>query len=112
MNDNVYTGNLAHALQLEGLLMEEQILRSTVQEAPCSHQTGQVAMMGTFGTPEIRCTNSYLSSYEAGVGDHHFQAHDFGVHSILGTEYPKTTQPSGCHCIVRLLTPSRSTTQY
>jgi hypothetical protein len=77
MNENIYTGNLAHTLRLEGLLMEEQTLFSTGQEAPCSHQTGQIAIMGTFATPEIKCTNSYLSLYGTGVRDHHFQVHDF-----------------------------------
>jgi hypothetical protein len=91
MNENVYMGNLAHTLRLEGLLMEEQTVCSTGQEAPCSHQTGQVAIMGIFVTPDIRCTKSYLSPHGAGVGDHRFQVHDFDAHSILCTEYPKTT---------------------
>jgi hypothetical protein len=95
MNENVYMGKLACALQSEGLLMEEQTLQSTGQEALCSHQTGQVAIVGTFATPEIVCTNSYLSPHGAGIGDHHFQVHNFDAHSILGTNYPKTTRPSG-----------------
>jgi hypothetical protein len=90
IDENVYTGNLA-----EGLHMEEQILKSTGQEAPHSHQTGQVAIVGIFATPEIVCTNSYLSPHGAGNGDHRFQVHNFDAYSILGTEYQKTTHPSG-----------------
>ncbi len=95
MNKNVYTGKLAKILRSEGLLMEEQTLKSTGQEAPHSHQTGQVAIVGTFATPEIICTNSFLSPRGAGNGDHRFQVHDFDAHSILGTDYPKTTRPLG-----------------
>ena len=68
MNKNVYTGKLARILRSDGLLMEEQTLKSTGQEAPYSHQTGQVAIVGTFATPEILCTNSYLSPLGAGNG--------------------------------------------
>ena len=95
MNEKVYTGKLARTLQSDGLLMEEQTLKSTGQEAPYSHQTGQVAIVGTFATPEILCTNSYLSPHGAGNGDHCFQVHDFDAHTILGTVYPNTTRPSG-----------------
>jgi hypothetical protein len=95
INENVYTGKLARILRSDGLLMEEQTLKSTGQEAPYSHQMGQVAIVGTFATPEILCTNSYLSPHGAGNGDHRFQVHDFDAHTILGTEYPKTTPPSG-----------------
>jgi hypothetical protein len=58
MNENVYTGKLARILRSDGLLMEEQTLKSTGQEAPYSHQTGQVAIVGTCATPEILCNNS------------------------------------------------------
>ncbi len=95
MNENVYTGSLARRLRSDGLLMEEQTLRSTGQEAPQSHQTGQVAIVGTFATPGIICSNSYLSPHGAGVGNHQFQVQDFNAHSVLGTEYPTTVRPSG-----------------
>jgi hypothetical protein len=95
MNENVYTGNLSCQLRSEGLLMEEQTLRSTGQKAPHSHHTGQVATVGTFATPGIVCTNSYLSPHGAGVGDHRFQVHDFDAHTVLGIDYPKTVRPAG-----------------
>ena len=94
MNEKV-SGKLAQLLRSDGLLMDEQTLKSTGQEAPYSHQMGQDAIVGTFATPEILCTNSYLSPHGAGNGDHRFQVHDFDAHSILGTKYLKTTRPSG-----------------
>ncbi len=51
--------------------------------------------MGTYATPGIICTNSYLSCHGAGVGDHRFQLHDFDAHTVLGTDYPKTVHPKG-----------------
>jgi hypothetical protein len=95
MNENIYTGSLGRCLQLDGLLMEEQTLQSTGREAPHSHQSGQVAIVGTFATPGIVCTNSYLSPHGAGIGVHRFQVHDFDAHSVLGTGYPTTVHPSG-----------------
>ena len=95
MNENIYTGSLGRRLWLDGLLMEEQTLRSTGREAPHSHQSGQVAIVGTFATPGIVCTNLYLSPHGAGIGDHRFQIHDFDAHLVLGTEYPSTVCPSG-----------------
>ena len=91
MNENAYTGPLAKILSLEGLHMEEKTQKSTGQEAPYSHQTGQVAIVEIFATPEIICTNLYLSPHGAGNGDHRLQVHNFDAHSILDTEYPKTT---------------------
>ena len=96
MDENIYTGSLARRLRADGLLMEEQTLRSTGREAPHSHQTGQMAIVGTFASPGIVCTNSYLSPHGAGIGDHRFQVHDFDAHSVLGTEYPSTVRPLGC----------------
>ena len=95
MNENIYTGSLAWRLQADGFLMEEQTLRSTGREPPHSNQTGQVAIMGTFATPGIVCTNLYLSPHGAGIDDHRFQVHGFDAHSVLGTEYPSTVQPLG-----------------
>ncbi len=70
VNENVYTGPLAKALQGNRLRMEEQTLWSTGKEAPHSHCTGKVAIVGTYATPGIICTNSYLSPHGAGVGNH------------------------------------------
>jgi hypothetical protein len=95
MNENIYTGSLGRRLWLDGLLMEEQTLRSTGREAPHSHQSGKVAIVGTFATPGIVFTNLYLSPHGAGIGDHRFQIHDFDAQSVLGTEYPSTVRPSG-----------------
>jgi hypothetical protein len=51
-------------------------------------------------TPDIICTNSYLSPHGAGDGDNQFQLHDFDAHAVLGTAYPKTVHPNGraLHC--------------
>jgi hypothetical protein len=95
VNENIYTGPLAKALQGDGLQMEEQTLRSTRKEAPHSHCTGKVAIVGMYATPGIIFTNSYLSPHGAGVGDHRFQLHDFDAHTVLGTDYPKTVGPQG-----------------
>jgi hypothetical protein len=73
VNKNVYTAPLAKALQGNGLRIEEQTLCLTGKEAPHSHCTGKVAIVGTYAAPGIICTNSYLSSHGAGVGDHWFQ---------------------------------------
>ena len=54
-----------------------------------------MTIVGTFATPGIVCTNSYLSPHGAGIGDHRFQIHDFDAHLVLGTEYPTTVRPSG-----------------
>jgi hypothetical protein len=78
MNENIYTGSLGRRLWLDGLLMEEQTLKSMGREAPHSHQSGQVAIVGTFVTPGIVCTNSYLSPHGAEIRDHRFQIRDFG----------------------------------
>jgi hypothetical protein len=86
---------LAKALQGNGLWMEEQTLCWTGKEAPRTHCTGKVAIVGTYPTPGIICTNSYLSPHGAGVGDHQFQLHDFDAHTVLGTDYPKTVHPQG-----------------
>ena len=95
MNENIYTRSLAWSLRADDLLMEEQTLCSTGREAPHSHQMGQVAILGTFATPGIVCTNLYLPPHGAGIGDHRFQVHNFDAHSVLGTEYPSTVQPLG-----------------
>ncbi len=100
VNENIYIGLLAKALQGNGLWMEEQTLCSTGKEAPHSHCTGMVTIVGTYTTPGIICTNSYLSPHGAGAGNHWFQLHDFDVHTFLGTDYPKTVHPQGraLHC--------------
>ncbi len=95
VNKNMYTGLLANALRGNGLLMEEQTLRLTGKEAPHSHCTGKVAIVGTYTTPGIICTNSYLSPHGTGVGNHRFQLHDFDAHTVLDTDYPKTVCPHG-----------------
>jgi hypothetical protein len=73
--------------------MEEQTLRLTGKEAPHSHCTGKVAIVGTYATPGIICANSYLSPHGAGVGNHWLQLHNFDAHTVLGTDYPKTVRP-------------------
>jgi hypothetical protein len=100
VNENIYTGPLAKALQGDGLWMEEQTLWLTGKEAPCSHCTVKVAIVGTYTIPEIICTNSYLSPHGAGVGKHQFQLHNFDAHTVLGTDYPKTVHSQGrtLHC--------------
>ncbi len=95
VNENIYTGPLAKALSGNGLRMEEQTLRLTGKEVPHSHWTGKVAIVGTYATPEIICTNSYLSPYGTEVGNHWFQLHNFDAHTVLGTDYPKTVHPQG-----------------
>ncbi len=95
VNENIYTGPLAKALQGNRLRMEEQTLRLTGKEAPQSHCTGKVAIVGTNATPGIICTNSCLSPHGAGVGNHWFQLHDFDAHTVLGTDYPKIVHPQG-----------------
>jgi hypothetical protein len=67
VNENVYTGPLAKAVQGNGLWMEEQTLCLTGKEAP-----GKVAIVGMYATPGIICTNSYLSPQGAVVGNHRF----------------------------------------
>ncbi len=80
--------------------MEEQTLHLTGKEAPHSHCTGKVAIVGAYATPEIICTNSYLSPHGAVVGNYLFQLHDFDAHTVLGTDHPKTVHPQGraLHC--------------
>ncbi len=95
MNENIYTGSLGRHLWSDGLLMDEQTLRSTGREVPHSHQSGQVAIVGTVATPGIVCTNPYLSPQGTGIEDHRFQIHDFDAHLVLGREYPMTVCPSG-----------------
>jgi hypothetical protein len=95
LNEDIYTGPIAQALLQPELLMEEQTLKSTGIIAPPSHFTGSHPIVGTFATPGIVCTNSFLSPHGMGVGDHRFQLHDFDANSLLGTEYPKTVRPSG-----------------
>jgi hypothetical protein len=75
--------------------MEEQTLFSTGKEAPHSHCTGKVAIVGINTTPEIICTNSYLSPHGARVGNHWFQLHNFDAQTVLGTDYPKPVCPHG-----------------
>jgi hypothetical protein len=88
-------GPLAKALQGDGLRMEEQTLCLTGKEAPHSHCTGNVAIVGTYATLRIICTNSYLSPHGTGVGNQRFQLHSFNAHTVLGTDYPKTVRPQG-----------------
>ncbi len=95
LHESIYTGNLAQQLWSEDLLMEEQTVRSTGQEALHSHNIEQVTIVGTFATPGIVCTNSYLSPHGTGVGDHHFKANDFDALSVLGTDYPRMVCPAG-----------------
>ncbi len=54
-----------------------------------------VAIVGTYATLGIICTNSYLSPHGAGVGNHWFQLHNFDAHTVLSTDYPKTVHPQG-----------------
>jgi hypothetical protein len=93
--ENIYTAPLTKALQGNRLRMEEQTLRLTGKEAPHSHCIGKVAIVGTYATPGIICTNSYLSPHGAGVGNHWFQLHNYDAHTVLGTNYPRTFHPQG-----------------
>jgi hypothetical protein len=95
INENIYTGPFSVLLNQHPLLMDEQTLKSTGQQAPKSHQTGTNPIVGTFATPGIMCVNSYLSPHGVGVGDHRLHIHDFDAMSVLGIEYPKTVKPSG-----------------
>ncbi len=95
VNKNVYTGPLAKDLRGNGLQMEEQTLCLTGKEAPNSHCTGKVAIVGMYATPGIICTNKYLSPHGTGGGSHRFQLHGFNAHKVLGTDYPKTVCPQG-----------------
>ncbi len=70
VNENIYMGPLAKALQDNGLRMKDQTLCLTGKEAPHSHCTGKVAIVGMCITPDRICTNSYLSFHGAGVGNH------------------------------------------
>ncbi len=72
-----------------------QTLCLTGKQVPHSHCTGKMAIVGTYATLGIICTNSYLSPHDAGVGDHQFQLHDFDAHTVFGTDYPKTVRPQG-----------------
>jgi hypothetical protein len=107
VNENIYMGPLAKALHGNGQWMEEQTLCSTGKEAPHSHCTGKVAIVGRYATPGIICTKSHLSPHGAGVGNHWFPLHNFDVHTVLGTDYPKTVHPQGralccgVECIVK-----------
>jgi hypothetical protein len=74
--------------------MEEQTLFLTGKEAP-HHCTEKVAIVGTYATPGIICTNSYPSPHGAGVGNHRFQLHNFDARTVLGTDYPNTVHPQG-----------------
>jgi hypothetical protein len=73
--------------------MEEQTLCSTGKEALHSHCNGNVAIVGTYATPGIICTNSYLSPHGTWVGDHRFQLHNFDAHTVIGTDYSRTVCP-------------------
>jgi hypothetical protein len=95
VNESIYMGPLAKALQGNGLWMEKQTLCSTGKEAPHSHCTGKVAIVGMYATPGIICTNSQFSPHGPGVCNHWFQLHDFDAHTVLGTDYPKTVHPQG-----------------
>ena len=76
--------------------MAEQTLKSTGWETgPIQSSVRKTPIVGTFATPGILCTNSYLSPHGSGVGDHRFQLHDFDANSILGIEFPKTVCPFG-----------------
>ena len=87
---------MAKLLQGDDLIMSEQTSRSTGTEAPFSHDCqGKIVIAGSFATPGIVCTNSHLSPHGEGVGDHRFQVHDFDTCSVLGTNYPKSVQPTG-----------------
>ncbi len=100
VNENIYPAPLARALRGNGLWMKEQTLHLTGKEAPHSHCTGKVAIVGMYAIPGIICTNSYLSPHGAGVGNHYFQLHNFNAHTVLGSDYPKTVHPQGraLHC--------------
>ncbi len=93
VNENVYMGSLAKALQGDGLWMEEKTLCLTEEEAAHCHCTGKMAIVGMYATSGIICTNSYLSPHGTGVGDHRFQLHNFDAHTVLSTDYPKTVRP-------------------
>ncbi len=102
LNEDVYTGQLAKLLQGNDLLMSKQTLQSTGAKAPFSNGCGKATIIGTFATLGIVCANSYLSPQKEGVGDHWFQVHGFDASSVLGTNYPKSIQPSGraLRCVV------------
>jgi hypothetical protein len=97
VNENVYMGPLSKILQGNRLQMEKQTLFLTGEEAPHSHCTGKVAIVGTYASPGRICTNSYLSPHSTGVGDHRFQLHDFDAHTVLGTDYPRQFILKGGH---------------
>ena len=59
-NEDLYQGGLAKEFQGGGLLMSEQVLQSTGQEAPFSHQTGKITISSTYAAPGIVCRDSYV----------------------------------------------------
>jgi hypothetical protein len=108
VNENIYTGPLAKALQGNGLRMEEQTLCLTGKEAPHSHCTGKVAIVGTYATLGMICTNSYLSPHGAGASNHLFQLHNFDAHTVgvhivmVGTKYRPYLSWTDCNLKVEV----------
>jgi hypothetical protein len=82
--------------------MTECFKSANGRESPASWFRGQKPITGCFITQGIDCVNAYVSSHQAGAGDHRYWILDFCAKSVLGVGYPHLVRPKGrrLKCVV------------
>ena len=77
--------------------MEEQFNKLQGENAPNSHMSGKLPIMGCYATSGIVVKAYFISRHHAhgSVGDHRLHIIDFCMRTILGTNLPTVTKRSG-----------------
>jgi hypothetical protein len=96
-NQCIYNSELAKTLTGQDLCMEEQFRKLHGEDAPNSHMTGKLPIMGCYATSGITVKAYVIARHHAqgSVGDHRLHIIDFCTRSILGTNLPTVTKRSG-----------------
>jgi hypothetical protein len=103
LNENVYTGEMAQRLGQDDLLMTEAFRTANGFETPSSYFRGSNPITGCFTTQGIEVVNVYVSSHQAGAGDHRYWIIDLTSKSVFGASYPHMVRPRGrkLKCVVK-----------
>ena len=96
-DQRIYKSKFARALTGSGLNLREQYRSLCNKEAPFSHMTGHLPIIGCFACIGIELNAYSLSNHQVhgSVGSHRLHVIDFASDSILGKDLPILTKRSG-----------------
>ena len=94
-NQDVYKGELSKRLAEEDINMTEQVLKTTGEEIPPTHDRGRKAVCGVFATAGVECKAAEVLLRGSGMGDHLVFMLDFCTRSVLGDNCPRVVAAPG-----------------